>query len=99
MPQSNGCIIIDRKSKERLECNHEEILSETLITYNNVVPSATKLPPFELFSGRTHIFNKNITFDNYHDYLTKLNTFRKDLYPKIKEQVDQAKITKIQKLN
>lgn len=92
-------IIIDRKSKEKLECDHEEILSETLITYNNAVHSATKLTPFELFSGRTHFFNKNIKFDNYHDYLTKLNTFRKDLYPKIKKQVDQAKITKIQKLN
>lgn len=82
-------IITDRNSKERLECNHEKILSETLITYNNnAVHSATKLTPFELFSGRTHIFNKNITFDNYYDYLTKLNTFRKDLYPKIKKHLN-----------
>lgn len=92
-------IIVDRMFKERLECNPEEILSEILITYNNAVHSATKLTPLELFSGRTHLFNKNITFDNYHDYLTKLNTFRKDLYPKIKKQADQGKITKIQKLN
>lgn len=92
-------IIFENRKAEKLDCDHEEILCETLITYNNAIHSATKFTPFELFSGRTHVFNKEVTFDSEHDYLQKLNEFQNTLYPRVKDQLRQKMEARVDKLN
>ena len=87
--------IIFDKNKTR---NHEDILHETLITYNNAIHSQTKLTPFELFYGRTYKF-KNISYNNVHHYLEKLNEFQEHLYSSVKEQVGKRVTKNIGKLN
>lgn len=74
-------------------------MSEVLITYNNAIHSATKHTPFELFNGRTHIFNQAIKFNSEHDYLTKLNEFREKLYPTVAEKLSNNVIKRTLKLN
>lgn len=79
-------IIYKVRKENKLECNHEEILTETLITYNNEIHSTTKLTPFELFTGKTHLFNRTIEYKDEHDYLIKLNEFRNKLYSEVLEK-------------
>jgi len=69
-------LIMESKKAGKLELRHEEILSEAFITYNNAIHSATKLTPQELFTGRTQDFLNNVTFNNEHDYLQKINAFQ-----------------------
>lgn len=76
-----------------------EILFETLTTYNNALHSANKYTPFELFSGRTHVFNKEINYNTEHYYLQKLNEFQNTLHPKIKAQLEEKMNFRIEKLN
>lgn len=92
-------IILDTRKQQNLPKEHDEILTETLITYNNSIHSATKHTPYELFSGRTHIFNQNIEFNNEHDYLEKLNTFREKLYPTIKNKLTNDAKERTERLN
>lgn len=92
-------IIMTKRKEQKLDNNHEEILNETLITYNNAIHSVTKLTPFELFHGRTDKFIKQQSFDNEHDYLRKLNEFQEILYPSIKNQLESEGIRRIDKLN
>lgn len=88
--------IIREKQKDG---DHEDILNETIITYNNSIHSATKLTPYELFYGRTHTFNKNLKYNNTHEYLRKLNEFQEQLYPTIKVQLEKKAANNIEKLN
>lgn len=92
-------IILTTRTTNRLDTDHEEIFSETLITYNNAIHSTTKHTPYELFFGRTYKFNEGINFSDEHDYLTKLHEFQTKLYPLIKEDVDKAMNKRIDKLN
>jgi len=46
-------IILEERRKQKSTCDHEDMLAEQFVTYNNSIHSATKLTPFELF---THIF-------------------------------------------
>lgn len=87
--------IIHDKLKDR---DHDEILSETVLTYNNAIHSSTKLTPFEVFYGRTYKFDKQ-EFNNAHEYLSKLNEFRKELYPSIKAYVETMNRRNIDRLN
>jgi len=68
-------IIFENRKANKLELDHEEVLFETQTTYNNAIHSATKYTTFELFSGRTHVFNKTIDYNTEHDYLQRLNEF------------------------
>lgn len=92
-------IILDTRKEQKLPIEHDELLTETLITYNNAIHSATKLTPYELFTGKTHSFNKNIEFSNEHDYLDKLHTFQEKLYPTVKEKLETIVKTRTEKLN
>lgn len=92
-------IILNKRKEARLEREHVQILAEAVATYNNAIHSSTSYTPFELFHGRTHIFNKTITFDNHHDYLKKLNEFRKDIYPKVQEHLSATTERRLAKLN
>lgn len=92
-------IILDTRKKHKLPTDHEEIMSETVITYNNAIHSTTKHTPFELFNGRTHLFEKTIIPNNEHDYLNKLNTFQDKLYSEIKEKLSTNVQQRTEKLN
>lgn len=87
--------IIFDKRKTR---DHEEILNETLITYNNAVHSATNLTPYELFYGRTYKF-KNLNYRNVHEYLDRLHEFQNKLFPEVRNYVEQHVTKNIDKLN
>lgn len=87
--------IIHNRLKDR---DHEEILNETLITYNNSIHSSTKFTPFEIFYGRTYKFNKQ-RHENFHEYLDKLNEFQDKFFPMIKSQLEQKATKNIEKLN
>lgn len=43
-------IIFAKRKEGKLNLDHEEILSETVVTYNNATHSSTNLTPFELFA-------------------------------------------------
>lgn len=92
-------IIITTKKERRVGINHNEILKETLITYNNSIHSSTKLTPYELFFGKTYKFEQTVQFNNEHEYLDKLREFQDTLYPLIKQKVDQLKEIRTTKLN
>lgn len=92
-------IIMAKRKELRLEQDHEEILSEAIITYNNAIHSTTKITPYELFHGRTYKFDKDITFNNEHDYLKKLNQFQQTLYPYIKEKLENEVSNRINDIN
>jgi len=92
-------LINETRKKNKLESKHEEVLDEAFITYNNAIHSATKLTPQELFTGRTHNFLNTVSFNNEHEYLQKINAFQAELYPKIKERVQQEKNKRIEAAN
>lgn len=92
-------IILDTRKNQKLQIEHDELLTETLITYNNAIHSATKLTPYELFTGRTHSFNKNTEFSTEHDYLEILHTSQSELYPIVKEKLETILKTRTEKLN
>lgn len=92
-------LINETRKKKKLESRHEEVLDEAFITYNNAIHSATKLTPQELFTGRTHNFLNSVSFNNEHEYLQKINAFQAELYPKIKERVQQEKNKRIEAAN
>lgn len=92
-------IILDTRKNQKLLIEHDELLTETLITYNNAIYSATNLTPYELFTGRTHSFNKNTEYITVHDYLEKLHTFQSKLYPIVKEKLETIVKTRTEKLN
>lgn len=79
--------------------DHDDILNESITTYNNAIHSSTEHTPFELFYGRTHVFNKTIKYDNIHEYLRKLNAFQESLYPTIKKRLEEKVKKNIEKLN
>lgn len=80
-------IIMVKRKDSKLSLDHEEIFTETLITYNNSIHSSTKLTPYELFFGKTHTFNNSIEFNKEHEYLQKLNEYQHIIYPKIHEKL------------
>ena len=88
--------IIFEKSREK---NHDDILTETLITYNNAIHSTIKLTPHEVFTGKTFKFLKESEFNNEHEYLQKLNEFQAQLYPLIKNRIQNLIDKNISKLN
>lgn len=92
-------IILSTRKEHKLTTEHEEMLNETLITYNNAIHSATKYTPYELFFGRPYIFLKTLDSTGEHEYLTKLNEFLNILYPEIKERVSRVTQAKLDKLN
>lgn len=92
-------LILSKRKEKGFSTEHEEILSETLITYNNAIHSTTKHTPYELFFGRPYKFMKTLNFSNEHDYLTKLNTFLDELYPEIQKHVRDTTKTRIENLN
>lgn len=92
-------IILHKYKEKNYELDHDEILSETLITYNNAIHSTTKHSPFELFTGKTFKFNKNLQFSTEHEYLNKLGSFQKELYPAIKAHVEELVNKNIENLN
>jgi len=75
------------------------MLYETLTTYNNSINSATKLTPFELFSGRTHILSRDIKLNSEHDFYQKLNEFQNLLYRKKKSQLEEIMNARIDSMN
>lgn len=92
-------IIMEERKRKKLQVDHEEVLAEAFITYNNAIHSATKLTPYELFAGRTHSFQQTVQFSDEHDYLQKLNEFQKNIYPKVRDFVQRNKEQNIEKLN
>lgn len=92
-------IIYKVKKDHKINCDHEEILTETLITYNNAIHSATKLTPFELFTGKTHVFNRTVQYSDQHDYLQKLNEFKTKLYTQVQTEMTAKAIERNQKQN
>jgi hypothetical protein len=87
--------IVHEKLKGR---DHEEILSETIITYNNSIHSVTKLTPYEAFYGRSYQFSKE-NHSNVHEYLEKLHEFQLKFYPEIKARLQEKVEQNIEKLN
>lgn len=63
---------MEGKKRKKLQIDHEEVLAEAFITYNNAIHSAKKLTPYELFAARTHTFQQTVYFSDEHDYLQKL---------------------------
>lgn len=92
-------LILSKRKENKLTTEHEEILFETFISYNNAIHSATKHTLYELFFGRPYKFGKTLTFSNEHEYLSKLNTFLNELYPKIQGKVQSLTTTRIDKTN
>lgn len=92
-------IIMNKRKTLKLDIDHDEILYESFITYNNSIHSSTKLSPYELFFGKPHSFLEHQNFKNEHDYLEKLNEFQEKLYPTIKEHILKSKTKLIDKLN
>lgn len=92
-------IVQQKFKKANVEVDHDDILSEILITYNNSIHSATKLTPYELFYGRTHVFNRNIKYTSQHEYLEKLKIFQNELYALIKNKLETETQSRIDKLN
>lgn len=79
--------------------DHDDILTETIITYNNAIHSSTKLTPFELFYGKTYKFDRQITFNDEHEYLCKINQFQTQLYKSIRDKLETDTDKRIEKLN
>lgn len=92
-------IIMTKRRENKLSLDHEEIFREALITYNNSIHSATKLTPYELFFGRTHIFNRTVQFNEEHEYLQKLNEYQQKIYPEIREKLEISTRNRIENLN
>lgn len=92
-------IVMNHRKELHLQCEHTEILTEVLTTYNNAIHSSTNHTPFQLFHGRTHMFEKTVTYDNHHDYLSKLNQFRQTLYPQIQQHLQITTDKRLAKLN
>lgn len=92
-------IIIDTRKQLKLNTEHDETMSETLITYNSAIHSATEHTPFELFTGRTHTFENNTKFSNEHDYLVKLNEFKQKIYPLIADKLSEKALQRTLKIN
>jgi len=91
-------IILNKKKLQNLSVDHEDILTETLITYNSI-HSATKHTPHELFTGRTQTFTKEIKYNNEHHYLQQLNAFREKLYAQVQKDTIKQKTSRTQNLN
>ena len=70
-----------------------------MTTYNNSIHSATQLTPYELFTGRTHTFLKDVTFNNEQDFLRELNNFRENLYTDIHKKTKEIVQERTLKLN
>lgn len=92
-------LILEKLRDKKLEMDHEDILSEVIITYNNAIHSSTKLTPFELFYGRTYEFDRQIAFNNEHEYLSKINKFQTQLYESIRSKLEINTDKRIEKLN
>lgn len=92
-------IILQKYKNSELPLDHDEILAEVIMTYNNSIHSSTKLTPFELFYGRTQSFEKNLTYNTEHDYLRRLQDFQNHLYTMVKEKLSKDTEKRIDKLN
>jgi hypothetical protein len=79
--------------------DHEDILNEVILTYNNAIHSATELTPFEVFYGRTYKFTNTVQHRTVHEYLEKLNEFQNELFPQIKSMLDNKVYKTLNKLN
>lgn len=92
--------IIHQKYKaSELPLDHDEILSEVIMTYNNSIHSATKLTPFELFYGRTPTFEKNLSYNTEHEYLQQLKDFQIELHGLIRDKLTLDTEKRIERLN
>jgi len=92
-------IIFEKKKALKLNLDHDCILTETFITYNNAIHSSTKLTPYEVFTGRTHIFEQNYKAVSQQDYMRELESYKNNLYVEVKEEFERQKLNKILKLN
>lgn len=92
-------IIMAKRRENKLSLDHEEIFREAFITYNNSIHSATKLTPYELFFGRTHIFNRTVQFNDEPEYLQKLNEYQQKIYAEIREKLEISTRNRIENLN
>lgn len=92
-------IILEKSKQCNLNLDHDDILTEVIITYNNSIHSTTKLTPYELFYGRTYKFNKDITSNNVHEYLEKLKRFKNELYPAVQRKMEELACRNIERLN
>lgn len=92
-------IILATLKEKKTQIDHDEILFDTIFTYNNAIHSATKYTPFELFYGRPYTFTQNISCNEEHDYITKITKFQEDFFPKIKKHLENTTSKRIDKLN
>lgn len=92
-------LILLKRKEHNMTLEHEEILTEALITYNNAIHSSTGHTPYELFFGRPYKFYKETNTFSQHEYLDKLNEFLNKLYPDIKEKVQEITRRRIDNLN
>lgn len=92
-------LILLKRKEHNMPLEHEEILTEALITYNNAIHSSTGHTPYELFFGRPYKFYKETNTFSQHEYLDKLNEFLNKLYPDIKEKVQEITRRRIDNLN
>lgn len=66
---------------------YDNFLKEIFIPYNNAIHSATRFTHFELFYGRTYKIGRQITFNNEHKHLFKINLFQTQLYESIRKKI------------
>jgi len=54
---------------------------------------------FELFSGRTHVFEREINFDTEREFIRKLNAYQEEMYKEVKDRLERQKQERTRKLN
>lgn len=79
-------IIMEKYKESELPLDQDELLFEVIMTYNNSIHTATKLTPFELFYGRTLLFEKDLNYNTNHEYLQQLKEFQSKLYQSIEKK-------------
>lgn len=77
---------MEKYKESELPLDQDELLFEVIMTYNNSIHTATKLTPFELFYGRTLLFEKDLNYNTNHEYLQQLKEFQSKLYQSIEKK-------------
>lgn len=90
---------MEKYKDSEIPLDHDEILFEVIMTYNNSIHTATKLTPFELFYGRTPAFEKDLKYNTQHEYLQQLKDFQNNLHELIKEKLTHDTDKRIERLN